>query len=165
MKKIHITTAIAAICIGAILSGGCRSKQTISPSYATFSFETTYMGQGNDGSVVLRAWGKGPSIDKAIEQAKKNAVSDVIFKGVGTTNAYNQQPLVTEVNARERYADYFDRFFADGGEYANFIKESSNKDGSRVESKGNSRENYGVVVEVNRSALKRQLINDGILRR
>lgn len=164
MKNLTKIT-LTALCCGPLLLGSCRSKQTISPTYSTFTFETTYMGEGNDGSVVLRAWGKGPSIDRSIEQAKKNAVADVIFKGVGTTNAYNQQPLVTEVNARERYADYFDRFFADGGEYANFVRESSDKDGSRVKSKGASRENHGVVVEVNRSALRKQLINDGILKR
>lgn len=113
----------------------------------------------------MKTWGKGPSKDKAVAQAMKNAVNDIIFKGVGNGNEYFNKPLVYEVNARERYAEYFDRFFADGGEYANFVNESSHKDGSRIKSKGASRENYAVVVEVNRSALRNQLLNDGIIKK
>ncbi len=99
-----------------------------------------------------------------MREAMKNAVSDVIFKGIkGGNGSYSTQAIVTEVNARERYAEYFDRFFADNGEYQNFVKETSAKDGSRTESKSSGRVNYGITATVDRSALVKQLTEDGVL--
>lgn len=50
----------------------------------------------------------------------KNAVWTVIFDGIREGVAgCNMRPLVTEANARERYEDYFNTFFADGGDYKN----------------------------------------------
>lgn len=73
------------------------------------------------------------------------------------------QPIVTEVNACERYAAYFDRFFADGGEYKRFVKETSGSDMSRTKSKSDGRENFGVTVTVDRPALVRQLREDNVI--
>lgn len=152
-----------AVCVASLALTSCRGKQDITSSYSLFKFETTCVSNNGDGTQTLRAWGTGPSIDVAIEQAKKNALNDVIFKGIPGEKGCSQRPLVTEVNARERYEDYFDRFFADGGEYKNFVFETSSKDSSRIKSKGNSRENYGVIVTVKRSALRDQLRQDGVI--
>lgn len=153
--------AIAFVCG----MSSCRGKQQVSSTFQAFYFETTSLGLNADGSQTVRAYGKGATKDKAIEEAKKNAVSDIIFKGIPTAReASVKVPLVNEVNARERYAEYFDRFFSDGGEYLKFVKESSNKDKSRIESKGDYRVNYGVVVDVDRAGIKRQLQSDGVLR-
>lgn len=52
----------------------------------------------------------------AIEQAKKNAVRDVLFKGVAAgSRECSVRPLVTEVNAQERYAYYFNDFLETEG--------------------------------------------------
>ncbi len=162
--NIKVKSAAACLIALSAIAGGCRGKQDISSTYSLFKFDTTCVGSNGDGSETLRAWGTGPSIDIAIEQAKKNAVNDVIFKGIKGEKGCNQNAIVTEVNARERYEEYFDRFFADGGEYSKFVTETSNKDKSRIKSKGNSRENYGVIVTIQRSALRDQLRRDGIIR-
>ena len=44
------------------------------------SFESECLGVELDGSETLRAWGRGKNRTDAIEQAKKNAVRDVLFK-------------------------------------------------------------------------------------
>ncbi len=162
MKTSVIVIAIAMTAMTVSING-CRSQQEISSTYSTYQLKTTSLGITNSGIHTLRAWGKGATKAKAIEQAKKNAVYDIIFNGVSGGNSSDYKAIVTEVNARERYQEYFDRFFADGGEYQRFVTESSNEDKSRVKSKGDSRENYGVVVDVDRSALRRQLVEDGIL--
>ncbi|MDD6281173.1 MAG: hypothetical protein PUA76_05730 [Bacteroidales bacterium] len=163
MKKQILLGAAAALLL--MLAGSCRGNQNVSWSMSYYNFETTLTGTAPSGGLSLRCWGNGPDKARAIENAKKNAVYDVIFKGVkGGTQSYMNKPIVTEVNARERYAEYFDRFFADGGEYRNFVTEASDSDKSRVKSKSNGRENFGVTVIVDRPALQQQLRTDGVIR-
>ena len=97
----------------------CSTQKTVSTNY---SYSTECLGVELDGSQTLKAWGNGRNREDAVEQAKKNAVRDVIFKGIreGKQDC-NQKPLVFEVNAQEKYEDYFNKFFADGGEYRNYI--------------------------------------------
>lgn len=163
MKKLNIFQyAIATLLI--IIAASCRSNQTVSDSYAYNEFGTTLVNISPSGMVTVRSWGSGPNKSKAIIMAEQNAVTDVIFKGFPTSKSYMASALVNEVNARERYAQYFDRFLADGGEYKNFVKEASAKDNSRVKSKSNGRENWSVTVVVDRNSLRKRLVDDGILR-
>ncbi|MDP5076044.1 MAG: hypothetical protein NWP82_06130, partial [Flavobacteriales bacterium] len=75
-----------------------------------------------DGSQTLESWGSGRNRFDAVEQAKKNAINEVLFKGIlNGKPECERKPLVPEVNAREKYASYFNAFFADGGEYLNYI--------------------------------------------
>ena len=59
-----------------------------------------------DGSLTLRVMGTGRNKIDAFEQAKKQAVYDVLFKGITKGNTdYNMRPVMTEVNARQRHQD------------------------------------------------------------
>lgn len=145
--------------------GSCSKSVTSVPSSVAYtSTETICMGVEHDGSQTLRVWGKGTTKADAIEQAKKNAVYDVLFKGIRSTGDCNKTPLVPEVNARERYAKYFNPFFSDGGEYLKFVKEETGNPASRMEAKGSSIYNYGIIVTVDREGLRDQLEKDGVLR-
>lgn len=97
--------------------------------------------------------------------AKRRAVHDILFTGIksGAGSRSIQYPLVAEVNAYERYADYFEPFFSPGGEWTNFVKEADTKSTIR-EAKGEAREGNGVVVTVDVSALRRQLKADGVIK-
>lgn len=155
---------LPAMCALALMLGSCRPNKEVRDSLSYYSFETSYVGTSPSGLVTVRAWGSGPDKAHAIEEAKKNAVSDVIFKGIkGAPAAHTSNPVVTEVNARERYAGYFDRFFADGGEYKYYVKETSLSDGSRTKAKSSGRENFGITVDVDRSALVQRLRADGVI--
>lgn len=161
MKKLNIILAVVLMAVMA----ACGSKKTEVPSaYAYTTFETTCMGVEHDGSQTLRAWGKGNNKADAIEQAKKNAVYDVLFKGISGNGECARRPLVGEVNARERYANYFNPFFSDGGEYMKFVKEEKSGEKSRIESKASSQTAYGIIVTVDREGLRQQLEKDGVIR-
>lgn len=137
----------------------CKSHST----KAFYTFETECMGNELDGSVVLRAWGQGSSRSEAMEQAKKNALRDVIFKGIKKGQC-NFKPLLFEVNAAEKYETYFNHFFG-SGEYAQFLKMDATKMGSGVKAKSQTRDSYAVVVRVLRADLERKLIADNILKK
>lgn len=145
------------------LLGACRSNKEVAPTVSVTAMETVSLGNNGDGTITLRAWGSGQNRADAIEQAMLNAVRDVIFKGIkkGTNPGAASRPLVSEVNAEERYARYFEPFFS-GPEYRKFVKEEGGT-AQRMKSTGLSREGYGVVVIVDRAALRKQLIEDGVL--
>ena len=161
MKYLYIS--ISALC--AIFLCSCNAQNKIAGNYST---ETECMGVEMDGSQTLKAWGNGRNRWDAIEQAKKNAVSDVIFKGIirGKSDC-NKRPLISEPNARLKHEDYFNSFFSDKGEYANFITEQDERILQKIarDRKG-SRESvtHALVVRVLRADLKKKLLADGILK-
>ncbi len=145
---------------------GITSCRTSIPSTHVFNnYQTECLGVELDGSQTLRVWGKGKNKADAIEQAKKNAVRDVLFKGITSgSGECEQRPLLTEVNAQERYQYYFNVFFKDGGDYKNYISLSDKKSGSNIGADESSQSIYGVVVRVLRSELKQRLITDQIIK-
>lgn len=142
----------------------CKTPTQVSSEYAYANFQTECLGVELDGSQTLRVFGKGKNKADAIEQAKKNAVRDVLFKGINAgSGECSQRPLVNEVNAQEKYAYYFNPFFKDKGSYLKYVK-LDEKRLSRIKSSNNTQENWGVVVTVDRAALQQQLINDNIIK-
>jgi hypothetical protein len=161
MKKI-ILLAIALFAVTV-----CQAQRKQKKISGNYSYPTECMGIEMDGSQTLKAWGFGKNRRDAVEQAKKNAVRDVLFSGIREgKQECNQKPVIFEVNAQEKYEDYFNRFFADEGPYKEFI---SMKDESFMpmllkDRKGAGSEvTYGVIVRVLRSELKNKMITDKII--
>lgn len=161
MKKIAM---LLSVCMS-LYTFSCKSPTKIDGSMAYATFETECLGVGLDGTQTLRAWGTGKNQADATEQAKKNALRDVIFKGIRSGSAEcNQRPLIFEVNAQEKYEYYFNAFFTDGGEYTNYVNLGNEKKTSKIKASNKTQENWGVVVRVNRAELRNKLVQDGIIK-
>ena len=134
-----------------------------------YTIETECLGVEMDGSVTLRAWGTGRNRFDAVDQAKKNAVRDVLFKPTrnGSSDC-NPHPLVPEVNAEMKYEDYFNRFFSDRrGSYKKFCSGKDERISNKIFRRGMGDSKivtYSVIVRVLRSELKEQLREDGIIK-
>lgn len=124
-----------------------------------YTIESECLGSELDGSITLRAWGTGRNRFDAVDQAKKNALREVIFKGIrkGSPEC-NQRPLLPEVNAEMKYEDFFNRFFSDRTD--DYKKFCSGKD-ERLDNKifrrgmGDSKMvTYSVIVRILRAELK-----------
>lgn len=117
-----------------------------------------------DGSQTLRVLGYGRNRADAKEQAMKNAVWAVIFDGIRDgVEGCNMHPLVTEVNARERYEDYFNIFFADNGEYKKYVTLRDTKTRSANRKKDKVGYSYEMTIRVLRSQLKARLKADNVI--
>lgn len=117
-----------------------------------------------DGSQTLRVMGYGRNRADAKEQAKKNAVWAIIFDGIREgVEGCNMRPLVTEVNAKERYEDYFNLFFADNGPYLKYVSMRDTKHRSGVKSKNKLGYSYDLTVRVLRAELKARLKTDNVI--
>ncbi len=134
-----------------------------------YAYKSECMGVEGDGSQTLKAWGNGRNRSDAVDQAKKNAVRDVIFNGISEgKQECNVRPLIFEVNARDKYEDYFNKFFTDGGEYKNFISLRDERifdKISRDRKKARESVTHGLIVRVLRNELKEKLIADGIIKK
>jgi hypothetical protein len=132
------------------------------------SYESECMGVELDGSVTLKAWGNGRNYLDASEQAKKNAVRDVVFVGIKKgSSECNSFPLLKNQSAKFDNEDYFNVFFADGGKYSQFVSMKDERVMEKVKrdkKKNGETRTHGLVVRVNRSALKQELTKDGIIK-
>ena len=122
------------------------------------------MGVELDGSQTLRVLGYGRNRSDAKEQAMKNAVWAVIFDGIRDgVEGCNMRPLVTEVNAKERYEDYFNLFFTDNGAYKEYVSLRDTKKRSGGKSKDKLGYDYDLTIRVLRAQLKARLKADNVI--
>ena len=154
MKKLILTLV-------AVLSITYADAQT-RPVYARSSVRC--MGVELDGSQTLRVQGYGRNRSDAKEQAMKNAVWAVIFDGIKDgVEGCNMRPLVTEVNAKERYEDYFNIFFSDNGAYLEYVSLRDTKRRSGGRSKDKLGYAYDLTIRVLRPQLKARLKADNVI--
>lgn len=160
MKQKHIIKQTFLLIFSSIIFYSCSSKNQIGSYY---DYEITCDGSSYGGSQRLIVWGSGTSKSEAIEQAKKNALHTVLFKGVRKGQKGCQlNPIVTEVNAEQNYSEYFSYFFSNSSIYSQFVKVV--KQNSKEMKQENSKEvKYGVIVDIDMNALKNNLINNNIL--
>ena len=121
-----------------------------------------YLNTELDGSITVRSYGEGKRKADAREQARKNAVYTIMFKGI-EAKGQPIRPLVTEANAYERHEDYFATFFADGGTYKEFVSTQDEKYSSKQKMRGSTQNAFGSVVRVLRGQLKARRIADCII--
>lgn len=142
------------------ITGLNANAQTV---YSKYSVRC--LGVELDGSQTLRVQGYGRNKNDAKEQAMKNAVYAVIFDGIRDgVEGCNMRPLVTEVNARERYEDYFDIFFSDKGAYKEYVSMRDTKKRSADKEKDRIGYSYDLTVRVLRPELKARLKADNIIK-
>lgn len=154
MKKIFLTLFAAFY----LMSANAQT-QTV---YARSSIRC--LGVELDGSQTLRVQGYGRNRSDAKEQAMKNAVWAVIFDGIRDgVEGCNMRPLVTEVNAKERYEDYFNLFFTDNGEYKKYVSLRDTKKRSGGKSKDKLGYAYDLTIRVLRAELKARLKADNLI--
>lgn len=156
---------IICTCLALISLLSCNPQRQIAGHY---SYETECLGSELDGSQTVRAWGTGRNRGDAIEQAKKNVIREVLFKGIRNGKPEcHVRPVIVEVNAHEKYEDYFFNFFRDEGPYSEFIIDDDGSDLHLSVIKGRKKagdqETYGVVVRVHRARLKERMMSDNII--
>ena len=159
MKKQIIGLLAVALLAGA----GCSKKLADTGSY--FHSGSEYLNSEGDGSITVRAYGMGKTREDAIEQACKNAVRDVLFKGVQTPeNTILSRPLIREINAEEKYQYFFNPFVADGGAYRRFVSMEDRRPKSDGVQANSVQQRYAVTVRVLRSELRQYLVEHHIVK-
>jgi hypothetical protein len=84
----------------------CKSTKITVPVDFT-NYEVKALNQGTEGTVLMKVYSYGYTVDNAIQRAKMDAIHAVLFKGIPGSNV--SRPLVKK--GRAAHKDYFDTFF------------------------------------------------------
>jgi hypothetical protein len=130
--------------------------------------KTECMGVEMDGSQTVKAWGTGRNRFDAVEQAKKTAVRDVLFNGITAGRQECQvRPVLGEVNVLEKNEAYFNKFFADGGDFKDYISLKDERIEHKIlrdKQKAGDQVTRSVIARVDRPGLIEKMKQDGILK-
>ena len=164
LKKVSLV--LMAVSFSSALNAQVIAKNKADKDTEKFRYEIECVSVGASGSYLVKVWTYSKKANVAIEQAKKNAVHGVIFKGfTGAGAGCTQKPLASSPSIEEEKADYFTNFFADGGKYMKFVSVSG--DGSvAAEDRMKVGKEYkvGVIISVSKDNLRKDLEDAGIVK-
>ena len=80
MKNYIIQSLCVACVLTCSLSSTAQNKQSKIASY--YNYNTECLEDKLDGNFIFMAWGTGSTKKEAIDQAQRNAINDILFKGV-----------------------------------------------------------------------------------
>ncbi|MDB9932860.1 hypothetical protein OAD28_09140 [Flavobacteriales bacterium] len=133
-----------------IFISSCSKRINSNGSY--YDFEVRCLGSELDGSVTLESYGRGRNYLDASTQAKKNAVSAVLFSGIKQGNSgCDRNAIVSEIT-RKNNVEFFATFFADKGPFLDYVDVSDERivnKISRDSKKSKNIQQRKVIVNVN----------------
>lgn len=148
--------------IAALALFGCTTPYQ-SSSYAENTVQ--YLRDQGDGSITVRVAASGRNYADALEQAGKFALRQMIFHGITVPgNSLLSKPLVTEVNAEEKYQLFFNSFFSEGGDYSRFVSTQDKRSRSDQLSKERVSVRTVSTIRILRSDLKDYLLENNIIK-
>ena len=164
MKR--ITNLLFIMILGSAFVLNAQARRKADKDTEAWRYEIEVVQTGTQGTYLIKVWSYSKKPDVAIEQAKKNAVHGIIFKGfTGKSSVPGQKALTDNVNLEEEKADFFKPFFDNGGKYMKFVS-TSNDGAVAAEDRMKIGKEYkvGVVLSVNVSALRKDLEEAGIIK-
>ena len=159
MKKYFIPLLAVVMCLV-----GCRAarQKKADKDTAQFRYEIECGGNAIQGTYLVKVWTYSKTASVAENQCRKNAIHGVIFKGYGGgQGCVSQRPMANQPGIESQYKEYFDSFFAEGGE---FQKYASVLEGTTEIVKIGREYKVGVVVSVRKDDLRKALEAAGIIR-
>ena len=165
MKKTKfILLLIIILCSVTGFSQNKKAKKKADSDTHIFRYEIECAGVGNAGTYLVKVWSYSKKPIVAFEQAGKNALHGVLFKGFSASNACRQaqKPIVANTAVEQEQAEFFKKFFRDGGAYLKYI----NSAGNTVTGAVKIRKEYKVsrIISVSKDLLRKDLEDAGILK-
>jgi hypothetical protein len=167
MRRILKQTSILLIMmLGFSVAVNAQAKKKANKDTEEWRYEIECVSVGASGSYLIKVWSYSKKPDIAINQAKKNAVHGIIFKGfTGKGAGCTQKPLAGSPALEEEKETFFKDFFADGGKYMKFVTVSGDGSvaaGDRL--KIGKEYKIGVVVSVYKDELRKDLEAAGVIK-
>ncbi len=132
---------------------------------STDNYEVEVYGIAPDGFKNLLIWGYGKNVDKAVLNAKKNAVDAALFRtipGYGENLQLNTPPICGR-KAKREHAAFFEEFFKPGGEWISYVNLTNDGEPAgqhRLKVKGGYK--VGIFVQVDYDSLRERMREEGL---
>lgn len=135
-----------------------------------YNYEVATVAVGVDGTKLVKVWGYGPTVEEAIRHAKELGVACAIFRGfppAGGGAAGPTPAIVTDDQVVAKNQEYFDNFFAIGGQYLQYVNMSTDGAPSGEDRIKVNKKTYkvGVVLSIAFDELRKEMEKQGIARR
>lgn len=143
-----------------LLVYSCGTASKVNRADQPWSYEVESMGVGADGTYVLRVWTYWRTPDLPVEEAKKNAVHAVIFRGIPAGNGATAQPALRSAELTPEETVFFDSFFQSG--YQRFI--GSVNSAIQVTQTGRKEYRIAVTMSVTKDNLRKFLEEKGMIK-
>ena len=126
----------------------------------SWKYDIVSVGEGQQGSYKIKVWTCSKKNTFSEELCKKYAVHGVLFKGISAYKGTSaKKPLIKDPQAKIEFDDFFQTFFADGGEYNRFVQFTS---GTPEIIKVGKEKKIGIIVLVKKDELRKYLEETGI---
>jgi hypothetical protein len=131
-------------------------------------YEVQCAGIGSETDYLIKVYTYSTKRNLPMEQAKKNAIHAVLFKGYPANSEFgcgSQSPMCKNPNIEFEKREFFDTFFANGGAYMKFVNDSSDGNVDPADRMKVGKEyKVGIIVSVNKTELRKYLEGAGIIR-
>ena len=161
MRKIAL---LLTLLLMAVTPSFADKKQKLNEDTERFRYDIEYC-RNSDGFLLVKVWSYSKKSHLALQQARKNAVHGVIFRGYAATDQgyASISPLVSDPTVESVHADFFRAFFdEESGSYMRYAP--SVLDSSAKIIKVGKEYKAGVVVTVNHRLLRQHLEEAGIIK-
>ncbi len=135
---------------------------TSSCSYKTTPTASVNFLAGSNGTITMRAIGIGINTEDAINDAEKNAMNVILFRGLPESEQKLALVGSNELEELEKNKAYFSKFYG-ANRYKTFIMSSINT--TELIIKKGSKKSIAVDIKINYQALKRDLEQNNIIRK
>lgn len=158
---------LTLFCCGCVFSASAQkaAKQKADQQTQEWRYEIETVAKKADKSYELKIWSFSKKPVVAMEQCKKNAVHQAVFKGIPPTpdgRTPGLKALFPEAVPTPEQQKFFDDFFATGGDFMRFVVETSA--GLNETVKIGKEYKIGIRIVVNVPALRRHLEQTGMIR-
>jgi hypothetical protein len=134
-----------------LLLSSCKTSQYQTPNIFLIS--------ENKGEITLKATTQNNN--KGVEEAQKLAIQTILFRGIANSNSLNIPLIPNENQSLLQHKEYFSNFF-DKGFYKTFFLLSQE---SNISKNVRGHKQLDVVMKINVNALRRDLEQNGIIRK
>lgn len=156
----HVIYSFICVVIATLICA-CGAQR----SQASYDYPSKVLSANNDGTYVIRVQVRARNAAIAFTDAQRKAVKEVLFKGVqaGSNGISDLKPICFDMNAEAKHEDYFNAFFADNGEWKNFVSLKDKRTGTTTYQRNGKQMVETVTVSVDRANLKKKMQADGII--
>lgn len=165
MKRILTLIMLAAIAV--CVNAQSKNKVRKIEYNSAYNYEVVSLSVGVDGTKLVKVYGYGRKPEDAVRNAKEIGVACALFRGfpAGANGSVATTPAIVKDPAEPaKHQDYFNNFFATGGQYLQYVNVSS--DGMPTDRVKVNKKTYkvGVTLSIAYDELRKEMERQGIAR-